>query len=269
MNDEDMTMYPVLPDEDVYQIKREIKAPLQKPAFVKVIVGGKGSGKTSALVNELIRSNMYGEKKKEDPVFEDIVIFSGTLGSDSTSRHLVKKATMVSNTYDDIDLRNIIDYQTEKEKKDRRHICIVADDIASMIKSRDAELYKLTSIHRHLLTSIYYLVQNPKMIPPVARSNASSYYIYRLPSFKEQEKIFEDLSFLGDKKMVKDLYDVATNKPYHFLYVDVLKNECWKWGNCKPEFLWSKYSENGGYNPPYVKPNNIEVVNELPAEKNI
>ena len=269
MNDDnDLTMYPVQPDDEVYKIKRELKQPLQTPPFVKVVVGGKGSGKTSALVNECMRKNMYGEKKGDDPVFEDLIVFSGTLGSDSTSRHLVKKATMVSNTYEDEDLRNIINYQTEKEKKDRRHICIVADDIASMIGSRNAELYKLTSIHRHLLCSIYYLVQNPKMIPPVVRSNASSWYIYRLPSFKEQDKIFEDLSFLGDKKMVKDLYDTATNKPYHFLYVDVLKNECYKWGNCKPQFLWSKYDDNGNYNPPFKKPSSIKEDNELEVKEN-
>ncbi len=253
MNDDDLQFYPVKQDEDVYQVKRKFKEPLQKPPFVKIVVGGKGSGKTSALVSELIRSNMYGDRKKEEPVFDDVILFSGTLGSDSTSRHLVKKCSLVSNTYQDEDISHIVDYQTSKDKKDRRHICLIADDIASMIKGRECEIYKLTSIHRHHLISMYYLVQNPKMIPPVARSNASSYYIYRLPSSKEQEKIFEDLSFLGNSKMIKDLYDVATDKPYHFLYVDVIKNEVWKWGASQPKFLWSKYNENGGYNPPFQK----------------
>ena len=43
------------------------------------------------------------------------------------------------------------------------------------------------------------------MLPPVARSNASNFHIYRIPSSKEQEKIFEDLGFMGSKKMIKDL----------------------------------------------------------------
>jgi len=262
MNEDHLQMYPVKPDEDVYQIERDIPEPLQRPPFVSIICGGKGSGKTTACINELCRSNMYGEHKKKDHVFQDIIIYSGTLGSDSTSRHLVKKATMVSNTYDDESLGHIVDYQTDKEKKDRRHICIVADDIASMIKSRDSELYKLTSTHRHHLVSIYYLVQNWKMLPPVARSNASNFHIYRIPSSKEQEKIFEDLGFLGNKKMIKDLYDYATNKPHNFLYVDALKNTAWKWGNCEPEHLWSKYSEGGGYNSPFVIPSGTEVIDD-------
>ena len=260
MNDNELKMFPVRQDDEVYQVKRDIPEPLQKPPFVSIICGGKGSGKTSSLINELCRSNMLGEKKGEEPVFEDIIVFSGTLGSDSTSRHLIKKATMVSNTYDDDSLSNIVDYQRAKPKKDRRHICIVADDIASMIKSRDSELYKLTSTHRHYLVSIYYLVQNWKMLPPVARSNASNFHIYRIPSSKEQEKIFEDLGFMGSKKMIKDLYDYATNKPYNFLFVDALKNEAWKWGSCEPEFLWKKYSDSGGYNEPFTIPSNADIV---------
>ena len=65
MNENDLKMYPVRNDEDVYQVKRNLPIPLQKPPFVSIICGGKGSGKTSALINELCRSNMYGEKKNE------------------------------------------------------------------------------------------------------------------------------------------------------------------------------------------------------------
>ena len=119
MNDDDLQFYPVKQDNDVYQIKRKFREPLQRPPFVKIIVGGKGSGKTSALVSEIIRSNMYGDKKSEEPVFDDIILFSGTLGSDSTSRHLVKKCSLVSSTYNDEDISHIIEYQTSKEKSDR------------------------------------------------------------------------------------------------------------------------------------------------------
>tara|TARA_R110000782_G_scaffold161275_1_gene253275 strand:- start:5445 stop:6233 length:789 start_codon:yes stop_codon:yes gene_type:complete len=262
MNSNDLIMYPVVKDEDVYQVKRDLPRPLQKPPFVSIIVGGKGSGKTTSLINEMMRSNMMGSKKGEEDVFDDTIIFSGTLGSDSTSRHLVKKATMVSNVYDDEAIKSIVNFQQSKDKKDRRHICIIADDIAPMIKQRDCELYRLTSTHRHNLFSIYYLVQNWKMLPPVARSNASNFHIYRIPSTKEQEKIFEDLGFLGNKKMIKDLYDYSTNKPFNFLFVDAIKNECWKWGNCEPEFLWSKYSDNGGYNEPFKIPSGIEIIED-------
>ena len=62
--------------------------------------------------------------------------------------------------------------------------------------------------------------------------------------------------------MIKDLYDYSTNKPYNFLFVDALKNECWKWGNCEPEFLWSKYSDNGGYNEPFKIPSGTVIIED-------
>ena len=47
------------------------------------------------------------------------------------------------------------------------------------------------------------------------------------------------------------MYNYATNKPYQFMYVDALKNEVWKWGATQPELMWTKYDDNGGYNPPF------------------
>jgi hypothetical protein len=247
-NENDMKMYPIMENKDVYKIKRKLKEPLQKLPFVKVLLGSRGSGKTASLVNELMRKNMMGDKKGEEPIFEDIIVFSSTLGSDETSRHLVKKATTTYDSYDDYAVKEIMEYQKDKDKKDRRHILIIADDIAPMLKPNDF-LFKLCSVHRHYLISIYFLIQSPRLIPPIVRNCYTSMYVYRMPNAKEQEKIFEDLSFLGDKDMVKDMYEYATNKPYQFLMVDALKNECWKWGACSPEFLWKKYNDNGGFNP--------------------
>ena len=54
------------------------------------------------------------------------------------------------------------------------------------------------------------------------------------------------------------MYNYATNKPYQFLFVDAIKNEVWKWGNIQPEFMWSKYDENGNYNPPFTARRSIK-----------
>ena len=64
MEETDLKMYPVRQDEDVYQVQRELPTPLQKPPFVSIICGGKGSGKTSALINELCRSKYVWRRKK-------------------------------------------------------------------------------------------------------------------------------------------------------------------------------------------------------------
>ena len=253
MTDEnDFAIYPVVDDEDVMTIDREFNGPVQKPPFVKILLGSRGTGKTATLVNEIFRKNMYGDVKGKEPIFSDIIVFSSTLGCDSTSRHLVKKATATHNTYDDVLVKEILEFQRDTPKRDRKHILIIADDIAPILK-RDDEIFKLCSVHRHYLISIYFLIQSPRLIPPIVRNCYTSMYVYRLPNAEQQDKLFYDLSFLGDKKDVKKMYNYATNKPYQFLYVDVLKNEVWKWGACQPEFMWSKYDDNGNYNQPFNK----------------
>ena len=248
--DNDMKIYPVVDDEDVMKLDRDFIDPIQKPPFVKILLGSRGTGKTATLVNEIFRKNMYGEIKGKEEVFSDIIVFSSTLGCDSTSRHLVKKATATHNTYDDVMVREILEYQRDTPKKDRKHILIIADDIAPILKRED-EIFKLCSVHRHYLISIYFLIQSPRLIPPIVRNCYTSMYVYRLPNMEQQEKLFYDLSFLGNKKDIKKMYNYATNKPYQFMYVDALKNEVWKWGATQPELMWTKYDDNGGYNPPF------------------
>jgi predicted AAA+ superfamily ATPase len=52
---DDLRMYPILDDEEVMKLPREFKPPVQKPPFVKVLLGTRGSGKTATLVNECMR----------------------------------------------------------------------------------------------------------------------------------------------------------------------------------------------------------------------
>jgi len=266
-DENDLRMYPILDDEEVMKLHREFPEPVQRPPFVKILLGTRGSGKTATLVNECMRhKSFYGNKKNEEPIFQDVIVFSSTLGCDSTSRHLVKTATATHNTYDDHLVNQILEYQKETPKKERKHILIIADDIAPMLKPNDA-IFKLCSVHRHYLVSIYFLIQSPRLIPPIVRNCYTSMYVYRLPNAEQQEKIFSDLSFLGSKQDVKNMYNYATNKPYQFLYIDALKNTVWKWGNLQPELLWSKYDDNGNYNPPFVMPK--EAKKEIDADPNV
>ena len=155
-DENDLRMYPIMDDEEVMKLDRDFIDPVQKPPFVKILLGIRGSGKTATLVNECMRhKNFYGNKKNEPPIFNDIIVFSSTLGCDSTSRHLVKTATATHNTYDDHLVNQILEYQKETPKKDRKHILIIADDIAPILKPNDA-IFKLCSVHRHYLISIYF-----------------------------------------------------------------------------------------------------------------
>jgi len=246
---------PVVEDEDVYKIKREIPAPLPPPPFIMVLLGSRGSSKSTILSNLAIRSDFYGDKKKEPPVFDDIIMISPTLGHDSTGRFLAKKATQTYDAYDDEVIKGLMDYQANLPKRDRRHMLLILDDITADSNYKQASLVnKLCSIHRHLLISIIFLIHKITVIPPVVRNCYTNMFILRIPNAGEQDRLFEELSYLTDKKHLKLMYDYATHKPYHAMVVDAVKNNVYKWGASDAEFMWEKYSENGGYSAEYQLP---------------
>jgi len=250
--DNDLTVLPVRPDDDVFTIDRDLPDILDRPPFVQVMIGSRGSGKTVMLANTALRSKFYGDRKNEAPVFEDIIIFSGTLGCESSARHLVEKASACYSSYSNEAVDAIIEYQKAKPKEDRRHILIIADDIASLGIKRDDSLFTLPSLHRHFLLSMVFLVQSPRMVPPIVRNCFTSAYIFRMPNASELEKIFIDFSFLGGRRDVKALYEASTNKPYQCMVVDAVGNKVYKWGGTlQPTLLWSKFTEDGGYAPPF------------------
>ena len=56
-------------------------------------------------------------------------------------------------------------------------------------------------------------------IHPIIRVNATELYIYRLRNYRDLETFIEEVSAVADKKTLLELYHMATNEPYSFLYV--------------------------------------------------
>lgn len=246
MND-DFTIYPVKPDLEVNSCKREFPDHLPKPPFTMLINGSRGSGKTTLLSALFFKQNCYGEKKN-DKVFDRLIIFSSTLGMDSTSRFLVDSAHEVYNNYDDDAIIQLLNFQKRLKKRDRPHILLCLDDIAPMLKKRDTAIWDLFSVHRHYNISIIVLSQNLKLCPPIVRNNAVSMIFYKINSNTELEKIVEEMSFITNKKTILEMYDYATDTPYCFMMCDAVKNKVWKWGCQNPELLYSKYGNDGLFN---------------------
>lgn len=249
---------PVIDDDEVYKIKREFPEPLPKPSFIMILLGSRGSSKSTILSNLVLRSDFYGDKKKAEDVFNDVILISPTLGHDSTGRFLAKKATQTYDEYDDNIIKGLMEYQASIPKKDRRHILLILDDITADSNYKQNSLVnKLCSIHRHLMISIIFLIHKVTVIPPVVRNCYTNMFILRIPNAGEQDKLFEELSYLTDKKSLKKMYDYATDKPYMCMVVDAIKNNVYKWGACDSEFMWSKYKDEGGYSDEYKLPDSF------------
>lgn len=247
--------FPVVDDEDVYRVKRDFDEPLQQPPFISILLGSRGSSKSTILSNLVLRSAFYGDRPKQEPVFETIILISPTLGADSTGRFLAEKATATYDEYEDGIIKGLIDFQSSLAKKERRHILVILDDLtASANYKPNSAVNRLCSIHRHLLISVMMLVHRVNAIPPVVRNCYTNLFVLRIPNAGEQDKLFDQLSYLTDKKGLKSLYDYATAEPYEALFIDALENAAWKWGKSEPEHLWSKYKPEGGYSDPVPIP---------------
>ena len=56
-------------------------------------------------------------------------------------------------------------------------------------------------------------------LSPIIRKNITQLYVYKLRNYKDLEAVLEELSALADKSVILQMYRMATDGPYSFLYV--------------------------------------------------
>ena len=56
---------------------------------------------------------------------------------------------------------------------------------------------------------------------PIIRVNATELFIYRLRNYRDLEAILEELGAIADKKVILDIYNLATAEAFSFLYVNL------------------------------------------------
>ena len=89
-------------------------------------------------------------------------------------------------------------------------------------------LHSLYVRGRHNMISTITATQKFNAIHPIIRVNATELYVYRLRNNKYLESFIDEVSAVLDKKTLLELYNIATSKPYSFLYVKLTakdKNE--------------------------------------------
>ena len=59
-------------------------------------------------------------------------------------------------------------------------------------------------------------------IHPIIRVNATELYVYRLRNYKDLETFIEEVSAVQDKKTLLEMYNIATQEPYSFLYINLV-----------------------------------------------
>jgi len=205
-----------------------------KIPFRSIILGPSGSGKTILLQNLIL--NIYKN------CFSRIYIFSPSIDVDSTwtpVKKYIEEEMKVEHTekeplffdhYSADALNHIIDTQhkvieyLKKQKGNNKlySILVVVDDFADDPKfSRYSNLNGLYTRGRHNSISTITATQKFNAIAPIIRVNATELYIYRLRNYKDLEAFVDEVSAIADKKVLLDIYKLATAEPYSFLYVNL------------------------------------------------
>ena len=197
-----------------------------------ILLSPSGGGKTILIANMIM--DIY------KGVFERVYIFSHSINVDHTwesvKKYLAKTIKLKEDEpglyYDEYDpkaLELIIETQKEmithqkqdKETKRLWQIDIVIDDFSDDAQfSRNSKLlHALFTRGRHSHISTIIATQQFTMLAKIIRVNASELYVCRLRNYSDVQTLLDELGgIVGDKKVLLEMYNLATKEPYSFLY---------------------------------------------------
>lgn len=219
-----------------YETKQSKYQMVPRLPMRSVILGPSGSGKTILLQNMIL--DIYKN------CFSRIYIFSPSITVDATwvpVKEYIEKEMKVQHTeedpiyfdhYNPEDLQKIIstqhkviEYQKKQGHKKLFSILVIVDDFADQPSfSRNSPLLNQLYVRgRHNSISTITATQKFNALSPLIRVNASELYVYRLRNYKDLEAFVEEVSAIvsGDRKLIMQIYNLATSEPYSFLYVNL------------------------------------------------
>ena len=215
-----------------YEVKQSKYPQCGKLPTSKILLGPSHSGK-GVLLSNMIMDIYRG-------CFERVYIFSPSINVDHTWRPVKEfldksinlkddEPPLYYDHYDSESLERIIDTQKKitehlKSKKDTKklfQILIIVDDFADdPVFSRQSKLlHALFTRGRHSGISTIVSTQKFCCIANIIRVNATELFVFRLRNYRDLETFIEEVSALIDKKTLMELYQLATEEAYSFLYV--------------------------------------------------
>ena len=121
----------------------------------------------------------------------------------------------------------VIEYQ-KKMKMTKLFSCLlIIDDFAEdrIFMKYSKVLHGLYTKSRHFGLSVITATQKYNALAPIVRSNTSSLYMFKLKNMKEVDIFIEEQSALVDKKILYEIYKLATEEPYSFLFVKLRESD--------------------------------------------
>ena len=192
--------------------------------FILAIIGKKGSGKTSLVVN-LLNSSVF--KKK----YDNIIMFSPSK-RDEKLKKLIDELDADGKYYEKLTnqsllevMDNLNEYNDEyKEKYGKKKIpknLIIIDDCLAdlpLSSQKHSAFNKLMTNHRHHHATIILSTQKFKSLNNIARNNIDALAMFRTANEGEIKAMCEEYG------IEEDLYLNATEEPHSFLYTHFFDN---------------------------------------------
>ena len=202
----------------------------QTPGANGCFLAPSGMGKTTTLIAMLL--GPYSR------VFDQIHVFSPSVEIDSAwqpvrefAKHL--EGSTFHSEWDEPALRRILEDQRTKiknlkdakSKKPLPQILTIIDDFADRYDIMHAASNILTTLFirgRHLGSSCWLSSQKLTAIATVARVNFRFMCVWRLRNYKEIQSLMEELSALYPVKVLQEMYELATDEPHSFWYINMV-----------------------------------------------
>jgi len=199
-----------------------------------LILGQCGSGKSSCLWSLMTKGYVYGKKKKS--VFDELLVFLGTLDSKSSFEKMPVENKLILTEFDPVVFDEYCDdlkkHQLEKleEGKVPLNTAIIWDDYVGNNLMRKAKVGGAPPIEKLCLTSrheqnatMFYCSQaykNTGFTSPSVRANITTIILYKMAR-NEVRKIAEEYAESYEVDEFIDHYDrIIAKKPYNFLVWD-------------------------------------------------
>jgi GTPase SAR1 family protein len=229
------------------KLANDIPAPLPSvSAFLMLVVGSSGSGKTNFVINLISKKHkkVKGVNKRQSlyQVFDKLIICSPSL---KTLEEDVFKSLDDSQKYDNFDdcMNEIYEHLAASEAKsnnkdkqyDPQTTLLVIDDCATQLRAnrrRELQLVSLLQNRRHVGgggLSCILISQKYNMIPTGIRCNLSHLVLYKMKTIQESDTIKNEILPL-DTKTAYALFKFVFDAKYRFLYVDMTlerSNKLW------------------------------------------
>jgi hypothetical protein len=104
---------------------------------------------------------------------------------------------------------------------------VIVDDFASSPEFvRNSKLLNDLYVRgRHAFISVITSVQKIVAVSSMIRTQATQTFTFRLRSFQDLQIWLDENSAIYSKKVLLQMYDMCTSKPFGFIYIDLMQQD--------------------------------------------